>query len=267
MQTVIIPDVHNRIARVAAIVDHEQAEKNVFLGDWFDSFGDTPTLNVKTARWVADRMTNYPDDEFLFGNHDVPYAYCNRFTRCSGFTLGKDVAINAVLSPLGFSSRFWDKFKFHTFVGSYLCTHAGLHPYWVPQTTDLSISEFLTQSEKEARVALMNGRTHWLLAAGYCRGGGSTVGGITWCDFYREFAPVPGLNQIFGHTCTVGNGHKLEEVTADQKLEIGEVHTADSKNYDLDTNNLFYAVHDSETDELTIKFAPDEIPGFLQNAV
>ena len=263
MQTLIIPDVHNRIARVEAIVNHEQAAKTVFLGDWFDSHGDTPPLNVKTANWMADRMLNHPDDEFLYGNHDVPYAFCNRFARCTGFTLDKDVAINTVLGDAGYRSRLWDNFKFHTFVGSYLCTHAGLHPYWIPETTT-DFQDWMTTAGKQAKIALMNGRTHWLLAAGHCRGGGSKVGGITWCDFRREFTPVPNLNQIFGHTCMIGNGHKTDNVLPDQVLEIGEMHTDDSKNYDLDTNNLFYALHDSTTDELTIKFAPDEIPGFLQ---
>jgi hypothetical protein len=28
---------------------------------------------------------------------------------------------------------------------------------------------------------------------------GQAVGGLVWCDF-REFTPIPGLNQIFGHT-------------------------------------------------------------------
>ena len=39
-----------------------------------------------------------------------------------------------------------------------------------------------------------------LLACGAGRGGRELVGGITWLDWWCEFTPVPGLNQIVGHT-------------------------------------------------------------------
>jgi hypothetical protein len=35
---------------------------------------------------------------------------------------------------------------------------------------------------------------------GYARGGSSPFGGLYWCDWFREFEPVPGVKQIVGHT-------------------------------------------------------------------
>ena len=36
--------------------------------------------------------------------------------------------------------------------------------------------------------------------AGRARWGQQRVGGLTWCDFEREFKPFRGINQIVGHT-------------------------------------------------------------------
>jgi hypothetical protein len=38
------------------------------------------------------------------------------------------------------------------------------------------------------------------VARGIERGGNAAVGGITWLDWRSEFRPVPGVNQIVGHT-------------------------------------------------------------------
>ncbi len=45
-----------------------------------------------------------------------------------------------------------------------------------------------------------NGKINPWLDAGFARGGLQAIGGMTWLDWNEEFAPVPYVNQIVGHT-------------------------------------------------------------------
>ena len=70
------------------------------------------------------------------------------------------------------------------------------------------------------------GKTHWFISVGTKRGGRSPAGGILWCDF-GEFAAVPGVHQIFGHTPGVqprwiGN----DQLCLDTNLSRGPRHYA-----------------------------------------
>ena len=41
---------------------------------------------------------------------------------------------------------------------------------------------------------------HPLIGCGYARHGDAPVGGLTWLDWAEEFAPIPGIHQIVGHS-------------------------------------------------------------------
>lgn len=56
------------------------------------------------------------------------------------------------------------------------------------------------QEAKVMNVLLTEGTALPWLRAGWARGGDCPVGGLTWLDWNREFVPIPGLNQIVGHT-------------------------------------------------------------------
>jgi hypothetical protein len=52
-------------------------------------------------------------------------------------------------------------------------------------------------------------------AIGHCRGGIHSCGGILWCDFNKEFEPVDGLRQVFGHTAGKNIRQKGENMCVD----------------------------------------------------
>jgi hypothetical protein len=66
--------------------------------------------------------------------------------------------------------------------------------------------------EEQALDQGQQGIVHRWLQPGRARGGWAKVGGVNWLDYDREFKPVPGLKQIFGHTPhdqPVVSGHNI----------------------------------------------------------
>lgn len=175
----IIPDIHNKWFEAEEIIDKCGADKVVFLGDYFDSIGDTMEDADKTAYWLKRSMKNN-NRTHLMGNHDL--TYYSEVDRCSGFSEGKLYAINGSGVKLGHLNNY-------CWVGDWLCTHAGL-------SMDLyrnynkwhSVTEFLDNIDDTV-----------LRLCSYMRGGFGDHSGIFWCD-YNEFQDIPGYKQIFGHT-------------------------------------------------------------------
>lgn len=246
MITLIIPDLHLNWERADKIIKHVGADKIVFLGDYFDDFGDDYQTNLKMAEWLAASL-DQPNRIHLFGNHDISYAIARREYKCSGYEAGKDYAINAVLKEDN-----WRKLKLYTWVGDYLCSHAGVHNYYNTMFSNgASIKEWLEPVAKRAMDdAFALKPVHPLLEAGKSRGGYARHGGIIWCDFY-EFKPIFGVNQIFGHTPR----------RSPEWVIVGEDNSPDySENLDLDVSHAhFYAIHDDTklTKKVTIHWIGD----------
>lgn len=198
--TLIIPDLHLRIDHADKIINHVGADQIIFLGDFFDDFGDTPEMVSDTCDWLLDSV-RMPNRIHLFGNHDIQYAYPNRKFQCSGYEQWK---YGLIQDRMGWRD-VWDYFKFyHILDGKWLLSHAGLHKHMLPETIKILFRErekFLNEISKylDAQIKEAIHDTGHILSAGYCRGGVGN-GGIVWCDFEREFHPIRGLNQIFGHT-------------------------------------------------------------------
>jgi len=196
---VVFSDVHNEIDKTKKIIEKEAADYNVCLGDWFDSFYYDRTNDYKkTAEYLVNDFFTKNNNISLYGNHDLHYLFENRYLFCSGFEKRKKKAIDEVLT----NHNIVDKFKWYIWVDNYLCTHAGLHPYFIDPAcnTNEDISSFL---DKEAQIANKNipeNLPHWFYGAGRTRGGSFKKGGIVWLDFNDEFECVDNLNQIIGHT-------------------------------------------------------------------
>ena len=70
----IVGDIHTHYSKVERIIKkYEKTHKFVFMGDYFDQFGDTPELNASTAHWLKTQMEERPDWVYLKGNHDEIY--------------------------------------------------------------------------------------------------------------------------------------------------------------------------------------------------
>ena len=54
MKLLIIPDLHEarNLDAVENALRREQPTRTIFLGDYFDQFGDTPDDASRTARWL-----------------------------------------------------------------------------------------------------------------------------------------------------------------------------------------------------------------------
>ena len=85
----IVSDVHQDINRLDKIIKAEDADINVCLGDWFDSFiyDDTSDF-IRTAEYLKTFL-NSSKNITLWGNHDTHYLSKNQYTLCSGYTTHK----------------------------------------------------------------------------------------------------------------------------------------------------------------------------------
>ena len=62
------------------------------------------------------------------------------------------------------------------------------------------LAKYLNEELRKGFQDGANNKSTWIFNAGRARWGSQRVGGITWCDFEREFKPFRGINQIVGHT-------------------------------------------------------------------
>lgn len=192
MSTLIVPDVHEQIIKLRQILEcHEPSvEHVVFLGDFMDTFDGLTPATAATIQWLASNLAK-PQYTFLWGNHDIHYAYPLSPLISSGYDLTKQTMLNEALSRAD-----WDHFKlvhFHEPTGIML-SHAGLHPYWLDESIPIQ------DDIEAAMIAVKAGNVTRLLRAGVARGGRQSYGGLTWLDWNLEFKPISGLRQIVGHT-------------------------------------------------------------------
>jgi hypothetical protein len=242
--TCIIPDLHLQWKIADKIITSCGSDKVVFLGDYFDNWDDSPGTNREMAQWLKNSLT-YNNRTHLIGNHDINYMIPSQEYKCSGYTYGKDIAINSVLTEAE-----WKKLELYTWVGDYLCSHAGFHKFYYNfycNTTKKTFHEWLPEI---CSIAMKNA---WklnypdpILRAGRSRGGDAQHGGIVWCD-RSEFIHIDGINQIFGHT----PGKKPIW------MEFGSPLTHKfSKNLALDVSHAqYYAIH--KNNEITIHWIGD----------
>jgi hypothetical protein len=222
MKWLVIPDVHQRIGLVDKILKHETYDAVVWLGDFFDNFNDTVLEAAKTARWLKRRMEEHPEDLFVLGNHDAHYAFPFDGFRCSGYTYDKMKTIREVLSI-----NEWNRFNLFVQVDDWTMSHAGFHSDLAHPKTGFKDIEWMAAQENSALEQASYGKVHPWLAAGVSRGGWMATGGVNWLDWDNEFKPVPGLNQIVGHT-----PHEEPQ----RRRRDGSI------NWGLDTHNRHYGV-------------------------
>ena len=212
MRTLIIPDLHNQTQNADHWLQSQQYDRVVFLGDYFDNFGDSALEARQTALWLRERM-EASNDVFLLGNHDASYLFPDSpELECPGFTRAKSRAIHEMLGP-----RHWTRLVLAHVEQGWLVSHAGFHPVWMKDPT---VEKILARCRKAMRLAAKRSIDP-ILGAGEDRGGMQLFGGPLWMDF-GSLVPIPGINQIVGHT---------------PGREVRENHGPGSRNYCLDVKN------------------------------
>ncbi|CAI9832149.1 MAG: metallophosphoesterase [Nitrosopumilus sp.] len=215
-RVLIIPDIHDKIARAEQIIGAEDPAHVVFLGDYFDGF-DTGTREARrTAAWLK-KSVRMPDRTHLLGNHDAGYMTLNPELACSGRTAEKE----RIISKAGIE---WDRMRLYCWAGEWLCSHAGLSAR-LCRAEGWDAQEALRRADREMHAIDDRMPPGPCLAAGRSRGGTGEVGGMTWCD-YAEFEDIPGTRQIFGHT----------------RGDVRHVKSGDTEHYCIDTELKSYAI-------------------------
>lgn len=193
MKTLVIPDIHNKTEQAEKIIAKERPGMTVFLGDYFDSYGEEIEFAQQTALWLKSSLQR-PDRIHLIGNHDLSYS-SNGIFQCAGFNSFKLWAIGRVLAK-----EDWNRMAFHCWVGNWLCTHAGVsRQFFDNYSNGRDIRTFMKEEEAEATKSVRSGRYHPFFHCTEARGGLDDYPGILWCD-YSEFEDISGTRQIFGHT-------------------------------------------------------------------
>ena len=209
MNIIAIGDIHNHWVEAEQIASlYDKTHLVIFTGDYFDDFGDTAEDAKQTAFWLKKSLAK-PNRIHLMGNHDINYSYLNytkdsngniqNIYNCSGYDMKKDHVINSVM----FTTE-WEQIKFAHYENGFWFTHAGIHPHWfehpIKGMDNDVIKEKIAKADEDYHNRIWN---ETIGAVGRCRGGMQKVGGILWCDDFREGHVSRGLKQVFGHTPTM----------------------------------------------------------------
>jgi len=199
---VIIPDIHLKHEFVGDFLSSCTYDKAIFLGDYFDDFGDEPWQNKITAKWLKESI--YVNNHIhLIGNHDLPYMFNGEGYLCSGFDYGKNKVINKVLRKYDWAQL--KLFHIEQINGeNWLFSHAGFTNSWITENTDNPITMLINEEEWFDHVLSKQLIVENSLFRNVSpRSGGSHKrSGLLWCRT-SEFTPIKELNQVFGHTPTL----------------------------------------------------------------
>lgn len=233
MLTLVWPDIHNRIDVLDRVLKEFGwfYDEVVFLGDWFDNYGDNEYIAADTAEYIrflirGDGAKYCRKYHFLFGNHDLAYCFPNNeHLYCSGFTLEKAEAINKILTPAD-----WAQFKLYVKTQGWYLSHAGVCPKSFQIPKGYTFDQWLEIACKKALELSSYNKHHFLLDAGFSRNGPAPVGGITWLDWKHEASVYPMIKQIVGHTIQLFPARYVEPICGDGEM------------WNIDTNNGYYGV-------------------------
>jgi len=225
-KTLIIPDVHQRIHQVKKVLEKENYDRVIFLGDWFDSFYEPPLVAgfEATCVYLRELIAEHPrkdDFTFLVGNHDINYIFNNTAPRgarhvknnhyyASGYTQNKCANFRKVFFENNLRDTFFiDHFDIAVFAQGWLLSHAGFIPQHLPYGKDINwhVDVLLPEVWENFR-NVMHPRNTSICAVGVARGGRDAYGGPLWLDWNDEmFASQEIGNQIVGHTTLPQPGH------------------------------------------------------------
>ena len=184
-----IGDIHGDLKIVEDVLEKFKDREKVFVGDIFDSYNyDRLDQRMCMDLILADVQSG--GSKLVLGNHELSYLYTNH--RCPG----RDDIMQTIVSAdyrhdLFQYAKNFVYYKQHRL----LVTHAGLtNQIWEMYQPEMGVNT------EETLEYLNRDPTTILYRVGYARGGHAPYGGIFWCDWNKEFIPIPGLKQVMGHT-------------------------------------------------------------------
>ena len=196
MKTFVIGDLHNHVEGIEDFLQENPHDSVIFLGDYFDSWGDNRYMAQNTAEWLVQSL-KHENRIHLMGNHDMPYRFpANEYVRCPGWTPDKQRAVSSVMRG---KYDYWKKLKLAHFQGKFIFSHAGL----TEKLFNVGLNgPDLKAYEKTIEDALANAEAHQNARDSvYVQYFDPSYDGITWIR-PEVLKLLPGITQVFGHTIT-----------------------------------------------------------------
>jgi len=122
MKIIAIGDIHGR-SLWKLIVNHENPDRVIFIGDYFDSFGISGVEQIQNFKEIIEyKKTSSKEVIVLVGNHDHHYYPEVGYTGTSGYQKGIAPSITQAVDE----NRQYLQMAYS--FGEFLFTHAGVSP-------------------------------------------------------------------------------------------------------------------------------------------
>jgi hypothetical protein len=129
MKTVIIGDIHGRDAWKQIINQEQDADRFIFVGDYFDSFDVPGLIQCQNFQDIIEfKTTTDKEVILLIGNHDYHYFPEIGENGCSGYQVRMAPTIQHIID----TNR--DHLQLAYQFDDFLVTHAGVSSIWLDDT-------------------------------------------------------------------------------------------------------------------------------------
>ena len=206
---VVIGDIHGRAVWRKIVDDNPDADKFIFLGDYFDSYEKKyyPSRQVFNFKQILQLQEELGKDKviLLLGNHD--YHYFNNSEKYSGYSQTTYFDANPLLKE---NYRNGNIKIFHV-EDNILFSHAGFSEYWLKNVSFPNTLEGINDNE------LFDFRTlEWNMDCGINEYGDTKSNSPIWIrsNSLRDYK-LDGYIQVVGHTW-------FHENAIDELKSIGE---------------------------------------------
>ncbi len=189
MKLIAIGDIHGKTIWKEIVEENPDADKIVFVGDYFDGFGDPPG-QIENFLEIVELKKKSPDRfVLLFGNHDFHYLNCS-YDRYSGYQVDQAPKIEKTIREnLQYLQMAYK-------AGNYIFTHAGITHTW--------LRKFKIDRDDDIVVsinALFREQPEAFKFAGRDQYGDSPESSPIWVRPQSlQMAAIFNYNQVVGHT-------------------------------------------------------------------
>ena len=216
--------------------------RKLFLGDFLDSWERSEGEQVQAFERILG-MIERGEAIGVPGNHEV--AYLSGLPGLS--STGNKSLTKALLMPIKRKAeKLLKPFFYHERTRT-LFSHAGLsNKVW-----DMCEMDFDTLPTVLHGWALSYESPYYWI--GRARGGSDPCGGLLWCDWHHEFAAVPGMSQVVGHTSSFSQkGEKKDGVRIGNLRVRGSSWNVDCLGRPGDFNFLVFDTSDGSFTGMTV---------------
>ena len=191
---VVIGDIHGRAIWKKIIDDNPDADKFIFLGDYFDSHEKKyhPTRQLYNFNDILNTQKELGEDKIilLLGNHD--YHYMNYMEKYSGYNQTTYFNVHVPLMDAYNDG----KIKIIHIEDNFLFSHAGVSKYWLDEISGVSDIMLINDPEIFDHRSL-----EWNAYVGYDNYGDTISNSPIWIRPYSlTNNKIDGYAQIVGHT-------------------------------------------------------------------